>query len=90
MTTLVVYESTFGNTARIAEAIAARLGARMLPVSEARPLDLEGADLLLIGGPAQTHGVPRRCVNSWTHSRVARSSECGLPRSTLVSTGLVC
>ena len=57
MKTLVVYDSRFGNTARLAEAIATRLDARTLPASDAKPIDLETADMLLLGGPTQAHGI---------------------------------
>ncbi len=57
MRTLVLYDSKFGNTARLAQAIAGGLGARRLCADEATPFDLESADVLLVGGPTQAHGV---------------------------------
>lgn len=50
MRALVVYDSTYGNTEQIANAI----GAPVLRVGEVDPADLEGADLLIVGSP--THG----------------------------------
>lgn len=57
MHALVVYDSQFGNTERIAAAIADTLRtteeARLAHVDPAHPLDLEGVDLLLLGCPTQ-------------------------------------
>ncbi len=57
MYALVVYDSQFGNTERIAAAIADTLRTsgevRLARVDPARPLDLEGVDLLILGCPTQ-------------------------------------
>lgn len=64
MRAVVVYESLFGNTRRIAEAVAAGIedgdpGAvvELDPVSAARPEDVRTADLLVVGGPTHMHGM---------------------------------
>jgi flavodoxin len=53
----VVYDSVFGNTARVAEAVAIALRAehsvRLLTVQEARGLDLSNTDLLIVGSPTR-------------------------------------
>jgi flavorubredoxin len=58
MLTVVIYDSSFGNTARIAQAIgrgAATLGeVRVLSADEAGGR-AEHADLLFVGGPTQLH-----------------------------------
>ena len=56
MNALVIYESMYGNTHAVADAIAAGLGAETLPVHEAGkvPADL---DLLVVGGPTHMHGL---------------------------------
>ena len=57
MNALVVYESVYGNTREVAEAIADGLGgADVVPVhrAPARPADLE---LLVVGGPTHMHGM---------------------------------
>lgn len=54
MKTLVVYDSTYGNTKLIAEAIADTCKARLIQVNDVRQADLEALDLLIVGSP--THG----------------------------------
>ena len=54
MKAVVVYDSTHGNTAKIAQAIGKPLGAQVLRVDEVNPADLNGLDLLVVGSP--THG----------------------------------
>jgi Flavodoxin domain len=57
MSALVVYESVYGNTRKVAEAVADGLGeARVLPVHEAGG-DVEAVDLLVVGGPTHMHGL---------------------------------
>jgi hypothetical protein len=62
MKALVVYESMYGNTHQVADAIAAGLDhlgdAEVLPVIQA-PRSLEGIDLLVVGGPTHVHGMSR-------------------------------
>jgi hypothetical protein len=62
MDALVVVESVFGNTRRIAEAVVDGLGqrvhARVVDVAEAADL-ADGADLLVVGGPTQAFGMTR-------------------------------
>jgi len=61
MNSLVVYESKFGNTQKVAETIAKGLGlhglARVLEVDDPYALALDAVDLLVIGGPTQAHGM---------------------------------
>ena len=63
MRSLVVYESSFGNTQRIAERIAAALApegeVELHTVGEPLP-PLEEVDLLVVGGPTHVHGVSSR------------------------------
>lgn len=57
MKALVVYDSVYGNTAKIAEAIGQALGAgaevQMVRAAEARLEMLAGVKLLLVGSPTQ-------------------------------------
>ncbi len=61
MNTLVVYDSVYGNTAQIANAIASTFGqygpAKAVAASSTPVPDLTGIDLLALGGPTQGHGV---------------------------------
>jgi flavodoxin len=55
MKTVVVYDSIFGNTAKIAEAIGAELGKEcaLFKVTEATPETFSGADLVVVGSPTR-------------------------------------
>lgn len=57
MNALVVYDSQYGNTERIAQAIADTLRAsgqvRVVRVDPAHPVELQGVDLLIVGCPTQ-------------------------------------
>lgn len=56
MRALVVYESVYGNSRAVAEAVAASLGTEAVPVQEAAEKVAE-ADLLVVGGPTHMHGM---------------------------------
>jgi flavorubredoxin len=60
--TLVIYESEYGNTEKIARAIAEALaehGESQAASVAARPaLSVEDLDLLVVGAPTQRHGLP--------------------------------
>ena len=59
MKVLIIYDSTFGNTEKIARVIAKTLGGfgevRLSHIDKMNPLDLEGIDILIIGCPIQRH-----------------------------------
>jgi flavodoxin len=61
MKSLVVYESRFGDTAQAAQAIASALHdggpAYLRAVQDVVASDLDGIDLLVVGGPTHAHGV---------------------------------
>lgn len=61
MKAVVVYESMFGNTRRVATAIAEGLGPAgevvVVPVGEVTPAVWGDADLLVVGGPTHVHGM---------------------------------
>ena len=63
MRAVIVYESMFGSTKKVAEAIAGGLAGcaevSVVPVTSADAHILDGADLLVVGGPAHTHGMSR-------------------------------
>jgi hypothetical protein len=64
MRALVVFESLYGSTAAVAQAVAASLRAEGV-VAEAMPVDhvaaasTEGFELLIVGGPTHMHGISR-------------------------------
>ena len=61
MRAVVVYESIYGNTRAVAEAIAAGIGevgeVEVLSVSAAAPAALSDAQLVVVGGPTHMHGL---------------------------------
>ncbi|MGW4378899.1 flavodoxin family protein [Kitasatospora sp. NPDC004531] len=64
MRAVIVYESMYGNTAQVAEAIAAGIrttvpdaDVRCLPVAEAEAGAVADADLLVVGGPTHMRGM---------------------------------
>jgi flavodoxin len=64
MDTLVVYFSRYGNTQRVAEAIAGELAAagpvRLLSSDELTVAALERADLLIMGSPTHNMNLPQQ------------------------------
>ena len=78
MTALVVFESMFGNTKLIADAVAEGL-ARHLPVEQVEvgtaPTVIGGeVELLVVGGPTHAFGLSR----SGTRQSAAQQAEDGL------------
>ncbi len=68
MNTVVVYDSQYGNTERIAQAIADTLRsfgqARAVRVDPAHPVSFQGVDLLIVGCPTQGFR-PTPAMQSW-------------------------
>lgn len=63
MRALIVYESMYGNTHTVAEAIARGIAptgvVTTIPVSEVSQEDISAYDLLIVGGPTHVHGMSR-------------------------------
>lgn len=63
MRALVVYESMYGNTRAVAEAIAEGLRGSfdvdVVPIGRAQHSLVIGVDLLVVGGPTHVHGLSR-------------------------------
>ena len=61
MRSIVVYESMYGNTRHVAEAVARGLGSQndveVVPVTGAAALDPGDYDLVVVGGPTHLHGM---------------------------------
>ena len=51
MKTLVVYDSTYGNTEEVAQAIGEAIAAEVRRVGQVNPSDLQAFDLVIIGSP---------------------------------------
>jgi hypothetical protein len=81
MRAVVVYESMYGNTHLVADAIGAGLDTAVdvwvVPVSEAAPAILDGAGLVVVGGPTHVHGMSREST------RKAAVEAAGKPASPL-------
>lgn len=62
MNTLIIYDSSYGNTERVAHAVAEVLSehgeTRVVSATEIDALSKEGLDLLVVGAPTQRHGLP--------------------------------
>ena len=73
MNVLVVYESMFGNSAQVAEAIARGAGAtRCAELHEVTPPEAAEADLLILGGPTHAFSMSRP---STRHDAVDKGAE---------------
>ncbi|MCK5289407.1 MAG: flavodoxin family protein [Candidatus Aenigmarchaeota archaeon] len=77
MNTLIVYDSKFGNTEKIAEAIAETLNsygqAKTVLADKADPQELSDTDLLIIGSPTQ----------AWRPTKPIQSFIKNIPEETL-------
>jgi hypothetical protein len=72
MKALVVYESMWGNTAKVAQAVAAGLGgARVAECHQAGPQDVEDLDLLVVGGPTHAFSMTRSTTRHSAHEQGA-------------------
>ncbi|MDD5016582.1 MAG: flavodoxin domain-containing protein [Eubacteriales bacterium] len=59
MKTLIIYDSVFGNTEKLAKAMADALGAKAAKPADITPDDLEGLELLIAGSPTRAfHALP--------------------------------
>lgn len=64
MNAFIVYDSVFGNTEKIAQAIAEVLGSKAVRVSEARVEDLAGVGLLIAASPTRAF-KPTPTITEW-------------------------
>ena len=55
MKAIVIYDSTYGNTEKIAQSIGSAIGsgAKVVRISSVNPSDLDAVDLLVFGSPTQ-------------------------------------
>ena len=88
MRALVIYESMYGNTHLIADAIAAGLAeadaaVETVPVGAATPDRLASAELVVVGGPTHIHGMSRASTRKAAVTVPERALAQG-PRGTFV------
>ncbi|HEV7166367.1 MAG TPA: flavodoxin domain-containing protein [Micrococcaceae bacterium] len=90
MRALIVYESMYGNTRLVAEAIGYGLGSdqdvTIVPVAEAGNETTTGWDLLVVGGPTHVHGLSREATRR-SAADAARSPDSGLELEPEASAG---
>jgi flavodoxin len=82
MRALVIYESMYGNTHRIAEAVTEGLieegiDAVTIPIDEATGERVTSTDLVVVGGPTHAHGMSR------SNTRRAAAEDAAEPGSDL-------
>ena len=81
MRAIVAYESMYGNTRKVAEAIAdgvrSACSVTVVPISRLERESLEGVELIVIGGPTHVHGMSR------ASTRKAAEEAAHKPGSTL-------
>jgi len=71
MKVLIVYDSQFGNTEKVAKAIAVALGSKedihVLRVNTVKAEDMKGLDILIVGSPIHAWG-PTKSIKSFMKS----------------------
>lgn len=81
MNAVVVFESMYGNTRAVAQAIAAGLRAHLVTdvhlVSDSPAIDLSGVELLVVGGPTHAWGLSRTSTRR-SAADAARKPDAGL------------
>ncbi len=81
MHALIVYESMYGNTRKVAEGIAVGIrphaDVRVVPVGDASPDLVAWADLVIAGGPTHVHGMVRPSTRKGA-SEAAAKPDSGL------------
>jgi flavodoxin len=78
MKALVVYDSVFGNTEKVAQAMGDALGSQAevqaMRVGDVRPEHLSGLDALIVGSPTRAFS-PTPAIKGWLRGLPARSLE---------------
>jgi sugar/nucleoside kinase (ribokinase family) len=82
MRAVVVYESMYGNTHLVADAIGAGLGGEpdvtVTSVDDVDPSLVEQADLLVVGGPTHVHGMSRDATRTAAVEAAAKDDDLSL------------
>src|SRR5271157_4403309 len=78
MRAVIVYESMFGNTHAMADAVGEGLEPMLevvvVPLAEAGRERLGDADLLVVGGPTHFHGMSRKFTRKWAAATAQKPS----------------
>jgi hypothetical protein len=85
MRAVVVYESMFGNTRQIADAIGTGLAeaaeavciVSVIPVAQAGPEQIKETDLVVVGGPTHVHGMTRASTRQGA-AKMAEQADSGV------------
>lgn len=78
MKVLVIYGSRHGNTQRVAEAIGGGMGTlgsvQLVDVDAATPAEIGAADLIVVGGPTEAHGMtePLKLLFTGVHAEAMK------------------
>ena len=67
MKSLVIYDSVYGNTEKIAQAIGKSLKAGVVSIKQVKTEDFKGIELLLVGSPTQAFNM-LPAVKTWLKS----------------------
>jgi hypothetical protein len=83
MKTVIIYESSFGNTRRVAEELArVAVGHGPVDVHPAEAVGagvLDDADLVLVGGPTHAHGMSWKSTREEAAKQAAASGDADAP-----------
>jgi hypothetical protein len=91
MKALVVYESMYGNTRQIAQAITdglrVSIEAESSPVGDAKTIDVSDLQLVVVGAPTHAWGLSRRHTREVAANEIAKRSDQRIA-ATSVATGV--
>jgi len=68
----VVYDSVFGNTEKVAQAMGEALGAQTLRVGDVKPEHVVGLDVLVVGSPTRAFS-PTPAIKRWVSGLPSKS-----------------
>ena len=68
----VVYDSVFGNTEKVAQAMGEALGAKTLRVGDVKPEHVVGLDVLVVGSPTRAFS-PTPAIKRWVSGLPSKS-----------------
>ena len=72
MKALMVYDSVFGNTEKVAQAMAQALAAQAFRVGDVKPEHLVGLEALIVGSPTRAFS-PTPAIKKWLNGLASKS-----------------